>query len=128
MTGNLGPQRGQTWRFSRQVWLFLASVFAFGLSQAFTALFLNFYLRALGLGAEWQGVMNALPAITLACLSLPAVAVARRISNAHALKVGAASPASKWYSAASSPRLLRASRSSTGVSPRASSASSATST
>ena len=90
MTGNLGPQRGQTWRFSRQVWLFLASVFAFGLSQAFTALFLNFYLRALGLGAEWQGVMNALPAITLACLSLPAVAVARRISNAHALKVGAA--------------------------------------
>lgn len=81
--------RGQTWRFSAQVWLFLGSVFTFGLSQAFTSLFLNFYLRALGLGAEWQGVMNALPAITLAALSLPAVAVARRISNAHALKVGA---------------------------------------
>lgn len=90
MSGELRPQRGQTWRFSRQVWLYLSSVFAFGLSQAFTALFLNFYLRALGLGAEWQGVLNALPAITLACLSLPAVAVARRISNAHALKVGAA--------------------------------------
>ncbi|UBV42750.1 MFS transporter [Deinococcus taeanensis] len=82
--------RGQTWRFSAQVWLFLGSVFTFGLSQAFTSLFLNFYLRALGLGAEWQGVMNAVPAITLAALSLPAVAVARRISNAHALKVGAA--------------------------------------
>nr|WP_232337395.1 MFS transporter [Deinococcus arboris] len=70
--------------------MFLASVFVFGLSQAFTALFLNFYLRALGLGAEWQGVMNALPALTLAALSLPAVALARRISNAHTLKVGAA--------------------------------------
>lgn len=79
-----------TWKFSRQVWLYLASAFAFGLSQAFLALFLNFYLRALGLGAEWQGVMNALPALTLALLSLPAVAVARRISNAHTLKVGAA--------------------------------------
>ncbi|MVN85758.1 MFS transporter [Deinococcus sp. HMF7620] len=89
MTGP-GSGRGQTWRFSGQVWLFLASVFVFGLSQAFTALFLNFYLRALGLGAEWQGVMNALPALTLAALSLPAVALARRISNAHTLKVGAA--------------------------------------
>ncbi|GAA0522944.1 MFS transporter [Deinococcus depolymerans] len=72
------------------MWLFLAAVFSFGLSQAFTALFLNFYLRALGLGAEWQGVLNALPAVTLAALSLPAVALARRISNAHTLKVGAA--------------------------------------
>ncbi|PTA67779.1 MFS transporter [Deinococcus arcticus] len=79
-----------SWHFSRQVWLFLISVFVFGLSQAFTALFLNFYLRALGLGAEWQGLMNALPAVTLAALSLPAVALARRISNAHTLKVGAA--------------------------------------
>ncbi|MFC4427866.1 MFS transporter [Deinococcus navajonensis] len=79
-----------TWRFSRQVWLYLASVFSFGLSQAFAALFLNFYLRSLGLGAEWQGVLNALPALTLAALSLPAVALARRISNAHTLKIGAA--------------------------------------
>ncbi|WP_189064353.1 MFS transporter [Deinococcus seoulensis] len=84
-----GPGRGQSWRFSRQVWLFLAAVFSFGLSQAFTGLFLNFYLRALGLGPEWQGVLNALPAVTLAALSLPAVALARRISNAHTLKVGA---------------------------------------
>lgn len=83
------PGRGQSWRFSRQVWLFLAAVFSFGLSQAFTGLFLNFYLRALGLGPEWQGLMNALPAVTLAALSLPAVALARRISNAHTLKVGA---------------------------------------
>lgn len=77
-----------TWRFSRQVWLYLTSAFTFGLSQAFAALFLNFYLRALGLGAEWQGLVNALPALTLACLSLPAVALARRISNAHTIKVG----------------------------------------
>ncbi|WP_034386611.1 MFS transporter [Deinococcus sp. YIM 77859] len=77
-----------TWRFSRQVWLYLASAFTFGLSQAFAALFLNFYLRALGLGAEWQGLVNALPALTLAALSLPAVALARRISNARTIQVG----------------------------------------
>ncbi|WP_216320097.1 MFS transporter [Deinococcus aestuarii] len=76
------------WRFSGQLWLYLASAFTFGLSQAFAALFLNFYLRALGLGAEWQGLVNALPALTLAGLSLPAVALARRISNAHTLKLG----------------------------------------
>ncbi|GAA5503413.1 hypothetical protein Dxin01_03170 [Deinococcus xinjiangensis] len=79
-----------TWKFSRQVWLYLLSAFSFGLSQAFLALFLNFFLRALNLGPEWQGFMNALPALTLALLSLPAVALARRISNAHTLKVGAA--------------------------------------
>ena len=78
------------WRFSRQVWLYLAAVFSFGLSQAFAALFLNFYLRALGLDAAWQGVINALPAVSMALLSLPAVALARRISNAHTLKIGAA--------------------------------------
>ena len=27
-----------TWRFSRQLWLYLASAFSFGLAQAFTAL------------------------------------------------------------------------------------------
>lgn len=77
------------WRFSRQVWLYLISAFSFGLAQAFLALFLNFFLRSLGLGAEWQGILNALPALTLALLSLPAVALARRISNAHTLKIGA---------------------------------------
>lgn len=77
------------WRFSRQLWLYLIAVFSFGLSQAFASLFLNFYLRALGLDAAWQGLMNALPAISMALLSLPAVALARRISNAHTLKIGA---------------------------------------
>ncbi|GAA5513610.1 hypothetical protein Dcar01_02354 [Deinococcus carri] len=77
-----------TWRFSRQLWLYLASAFTFGLAQAFAALFLNFYLRALGLGAEWQGLVNALPALTLAALSLPAVALARRISNARTIQIG----------------------------------------
>ncbi|CAM3737915.1 MFS transporter [Deinococcus frigens] len=79
-----------TWRFSPQVWLFLTTSFSFGLAQAFLALFLNFYLRALGLGPEWQGIMNALPALTLVFLSLPAVALARRISNAHTIKIGVA--------------------------------------
>ena len=78
------------WRFSSQIWLYLTSAFTFGLSQAFMMLFLNFYLKALGLGTQWQGILNALPAITLALLSLPAVALARRISNAHTLKIGAA--------------------------------------
>lgn len=78
------------WRFTRQLWLYLTSAFVFGLSQAFMMLFLNFYLKALGLGSQWQGIMNALPAVTLAVLSLPAVALARRISNAHTLKIGAA--------------------------------------
>ncbi|CAM3620851.1 MFS transporter [Deinococcus saxicola] len=79
-----------TWRFAPQVWLFLTTSFSFGLAQAFLALFLNFYLRALGLGPEWQGIMNALPALTLVFLSLPAVALARRISNAHTIKIGVA--------------------------------------
>lgn len=75
-------------RFSNQVWLFLAASFSFGISQAFAALFLNFYLRELGLGAEWQGVLNALPALTLALLALPAAGLARRIGNARALQLG----------------------------------------
>ncbi|UQN07310.1 MFS transporter [Deinococcus sp. QL22] len=75
-------------RFSNQVWLFLAASFSFGISQAFAALFLNFYLRELGLGAQWQGVLNALPALTLALLALPAAGLARRIGNARALQLG----------------------------------------
>lgn len=75
-------------RFSNQVWLFLAASFSFGLSQAFAALFLNFYLRELGLGAQWQGVLNALPALTLALLALPAAGLARRIGNVRAIALG----------------------------------------
>lgn len=78
------------WHFPRQVWFYLLSVLSFGLAQAFAALFLNFYLRALGLDAAWQGALNALPAVVMALLSLPAVALSRRISNAHTLKIGAA--------------------------------------
>lgn len=77
------------WQFSPQLWFFLGASFTFGLSQAFMGLFLNFYLRSLGLGSEWQGILNALPALTLGVLSLPAVALARRISNAQTLKLGA---------------------------------------
>lgn len=78
------------WRFSSQIWLFLGATFSFGLAQAVAALFLNFYLRALGLGAEWQGAINALPAVTLALAGLPAAALARRISNARTLQLGSA--------------------------------------
>ncbi|WP_043816716.1 MFS transporter [Deinococcus maricopensis] len=79
-----------SWRFTRPVWLFLAGSFSFGLAQAFNALFLNFYLRALGLGAEWQGFVNALPALTLVVAGIPAASLARRISNARTLQIGAA--------------------------------------
>lgn len=75
--------------YSPQIWLFLGASFAFGLSQAFTALFLNFYLGALGLGPEWQGALNALPALTLAAVSLPLVVLARRLSNARVIRLGA---------------------------------------
>lgn len=75
--------------YSPQIRFYLASAVAFGVSQAFNFLFLNFYLRSLGLGPEWQGLLNALPAVTLALLGLPAVAVARRISNARSLQLGA---------------------------------------
>lgn len=77
-----------TLQFSRQVWFYLASAFSFGLAQAFMMLFLNFYLRAAGLGTEWQGIINAMPAIILALACLPAVVVAKHTSNAHALKIG----------------------------------------
>ncbi|RTR30920.1 MFS transporter [Deinococcus radiophilus] len=75
--------------YSRQIWLFLAASFSFGLSQAFISLFLNFYLRELGLGPEWQGIVNALPALTLAAVSLPLVVLARRLSNARVIQLGA---------------------------------------
>ncbi|MFC6591567.1 hypothetical protein ACFP81_05745 [Deinococcus lacus] len=78
-----------TWRFGRQIWLFLGASFSFGLAQAFTALFLNFYLRGLGLGPEWQGFLNALPALTLGLVGLPVALLARRISNARTIQIGA---------------------------------------
>ncbi|ADY26485.1 major facilitator superfamily MFS_1 [Deinococcus proteolyticus MRP] len=74
---------------TRQTRLFLAASFSFGLSQAFVMLFLNFYLGALGLGPEWQGIINALPALTLAAVSLPLVVLARRLSNARVIQLGA---------------------------------------
>src|SRR5699024_7441316 len=81
--------RGGWGDFNPQIRLFLAASFSFGLSQALIARFLNFCLEALGLGAEWQGRINALPAITLALVSLPLVAVARRIGNARVIQIGA---------------------------------------
>ena len=77
------------WRFSKQAWLFLLSSFAFGLAQAQLLLFLNFYLKALGLGAGYQGLVNALPALSLVLSGLPAAALARRISYARTLQIGA---------------------------------------
>lgn len=74
--------------FSKKIWLFLAGAFSLGLSQAFMALFLNFYLEALGLRDSHTGLVNALPALTSAAMSLPAVYVSRRIGEVQTLKVG----------------------------------------
>lgn len=82
-------ERFATWRFSSQAWLFLLGSFAFGLAQAQLMLFLNFYLGALGLGASWQGFINALPALALVVSGIPAAALARRISFARTLQIGA---------------------------------------
>ncbi|WP_045233441.1 MFS transporter [Deinococcus pimensis] len=79
-----------SWSFSPQARLYLAGSFSFGLAQAQLMLFLNFFLRAQGLSPGWQGFVNALPALSLALASLPAVAFARRVSNARTLQTGAA--------------------------------------
>ena len=77
-----------SWKFSRKVWLFLIASFSFGLGQAFTMLFLNFYLRALGLDEGVQGLINALPAFVSAFLSIPAILVTRRLNEINTMKLG----------------------------------------
>lgn len=76
------------WKFSRRIWLFLTASFSFGMGQAFTMLFLNFYLRALGLDGGMQGLINALPAFVSAVIAIPAVLVARRLREVMTLKLG----------------------------------------
>ena len=51
-------------------------------------LFLNFYLRALGLDEGMQGLINALPAFVSALLSIPAVLVTRRLNEINTMKLG----------------------------------------
>lgn len=51
-------------------------------------LFLNFYLRALGLDDGMQGLINALPAFVSALLSIPAVFVTRRLNEINTMKLG----------------------------------------
>lgn len=77
-----------SWKFSRKIWLFLIASFSFGLGQAFTMLFLNFYLRALGLDEGVQGLINALPAFVSAFLSIPAILVTRRLNEINTMKLG----------------------------------------
>lgn len=74
--------------FNRTVWLFLFSSFVYGLGQAFLWLFLNFYLLSLGLPDSATGLVNALPALTIALLSLPAAYLVRRIGEVATLKLG----------------------------------------
>lgn len=76
------------WKFSKKIWLFLTASFSFGLGQAFTMLFLNFYLRALGLDESLQGIVNALPAFVSALLSIPAVLLTRRFKETNTMKLG----------------------------------------
>lgn len=78
-----------SWKFSRRIWLFLTSSFSFGMGQAFTMLFLNFYLRALGLDGAMQGLINALPAFVSAGMAIPAVLVTRRLREVTTIKLGA---------------------------------------
>lgn len=68
--------------------LFLIGSFGLGLSQAFMMLFLNFYLKSIGLDEAWQGFINAMPAFTAAFVSLPAVLIARKITEANTIKIG----------------------------------------
>ena len=77
-----------SWKFSRKIWLFLIASFSFGLGQAFTMLFLNFYLRALGLDEGVQRLINALPAFVSAFLSIPAILVTRRLNEINTMKLG----------------------------------------
>ncbi len=51
-------------------------------------LFLNFYLRALGLDEGVQGLINALPAFVSAFLSIPAILVTRRLNEINTMKLG----------------------------------------
>lgn len=76
------------WGFSRRVWLFLFGSFVHGLGQAFMLLFLNFYLKALGLQDSYTGLVNALPAFTTAGLALPAVYLSRRFGEIRQMKWG----------------------------------------
>lgn len=76
------------YKFSKNIYLFLAGSLTLGLSQAFMMLFLNFYLRALGLNPSLQGTVNAIPALTSALMSLPAVIISRKVDEAYTLKVG----------------------------------------
>lgn len=76
------------WKFSRRIWLFLTASFSFGLGQAFMHLFLNFFLRSLGLEGSMQGIINAMPAIISAAMSIPAIWVTRKFSEVTTLKIG----------------------------------------
>ena len=51
-------------------------------------LFLNFYLKSLGLQDSYTGLVNALPAFTTAGLSLPAVYLSRRFGEGRTIKLG----------------------------------------
>ena len=74
--------------FSKKIWLFLIGSFAYGLGQAFMMLFLNFYLKSLGLDDSHTGLVNALPAFTSAALSIPAVLLSRRFGEVRTMKLG----------------------------------------
>lgn len=62
--------------------------FSFGLGQAFIQLFLNFFLRSMGLDGSMQGIINAMPAIISAAMSIPAIWITRKFSEVTTLKIG----------------------------------------
>lgn len=77
-----------TFKFNKNIYLFLIGSLTLGLSQAFMMLFLNFYLRELGLNGSLQGLVNAIPALTSALMSLPAVVISRKIDETYTIKLG----------------------------------------
>lgn len=76
------------WKFSKKIWLFLLAGFSVGMGQAFLSLFLNFYLKSMGLDDTLQGVINAIPALVAALASIPAILWARRFGEILGLKLG----------------------------------------
>ncbi|OFX30291.1 MAG: hypothetical protein A2Z07_01695 [Armatimonadetes bacterium RBG_16_67_12] len=76
--------------FSRNARLLFATVTCVGLSMALNALFLNFYLQALGLSQQIIGLANALPTATLMLAGLPVGKWIDRYGPRRGLLVGTA--------------------------------------
>lgn len=91
--------------FSRNARLLFATVTCVGLSTALNALFLNFYLQALGFSQQIIGLANALPTATLVLAGLPVGKWIDRHGPRRGLLIGTAlaAAASAGIAASSTP-------------------------